>query len=108
MRDYMQSMYNAYGSGPSQPGLLSGKIGAKKKSHKHRAKTPASTESAATSSTVVEKRKELATKHRKGDKKHKEGATQGGKSPKAQEKEKEKQKAKVIGRKIREIGRAHV
>ena len=82
MRDYMQSMYNAYGSGPSQPGLLSGKIGAKKKGHKHRAKTPAPTESAATSSTVVEKRKELATKHKKGDKKHKKGAnppTQGGK-----------------------------
>ena len=105
MRDYMQSMYNAYGSGPSQPGLLSGKIGAKKKGHKHRAKTPAPTESAATSSTVVEKRKELATKHKKGDKKHKKGAnppTQGGKSPKAQEKQKEKQKAKIIGRKIRD------
>ena len=49
--------------------------------------------------------KNLPQNTKKVTKKHKKGAnppTQGGKSPKAQEKEKEKQKAKVIGRKIRD------
>ena len=39
MRDYVQSVYNAYGSGPSQPGFLGGNL-TRKKGHKKGAKSP--------------------------------------------------------------------